>query len=113
MLQEYLAQLNSLNKDWKNEIPKHVLHGGMKYKKYKCRVNWFHGVYSSISTGLNLGYISDPKIEDAYEKFKEYAKETGLGSRLTTSEDIDKMDRVLLMAIEHVSQKLTKIPKAD
>jgi hypothetical protein len=57
-------------------------------------------------SGFHFGYIDDLGIKESYEQFVEYAKDTGLGSRLTTSQDIDEMDRVLFMAIEHVKQKL-------
>jgi hypothetical protein len=41
MLQEYLDRLILLSENWDNEIPERILHGGMRDKKYKCRINWF------------------------------------------------------------------------
>lgn len=92
-LEKYRKQIKHLRYDYNNEIPVQIVNS-VSGRQYKVRGGWFHCVNLWIGIGIEDGFVDD----NFYRRFvvlRTFFKETRLGKRLTTKEDIDKIDYYL------------------
>lgn len=110
-ISEYLREVKRLKDEYSNEIPQKILHsttiidGKPTTPKYKVRRAWFQGVWTIVSEGVRLGYVSE-ETRKMQEEFEQYTADTGLKKRKTTREDIEKENAVLGKIIVDLEAKL-------
>jgi hypothetical protein len=106
-LTDYLREIRSLKEDYSDEIPDRILHstefvdGRAVKPKFKCRKGWFIGFYALVDHGIKEGFVSDD-VAGLFDDFLKYANDTRLAGRLTTSEDIQRANRILEKIIEEL-----------
>lgn len=71
---ELLEKLLYLHNDWKDEIPKEIIHSNDKNNKYKCRIAWFQIITSSIDLGEHYKLFTK-KSKRVRDNFKIFVKE--------------------------------------
>ncbi len=108
-----VKSIDHLLNDFSNEIPekmaRELIEGGSnfgsEYYKLKVRINWFHGVLSTLESAYYKGFLPEDfwkEITDFIKKFKESHIKT---SDRTTKEEIEKADDLLRRAKEFIEKK--------
>ncbi|OGI65989.1 hypothetical protein A3H53_00090 [Candidatus Nomurabacteria bacterium RIFCSPLOWO2_02_FULL_40_10] len=101
---EYLEFIRGLRFDYIEEFPLERLLPGMpNYHKYKCRTNFFNGVFTTIEYLKRIKLINSSETKEECEEFLKFCDTIRGTKRFYTQVDIDKANKVLDVLIKELS----------
>ena len=107
ILARSLERINEFLNDWNDDIPEKILHSTSENNKFKVRKGWFSGILGEINLLRLSGLLSEPEKEAIDKFYHDYSGDIlGFTGRLTTAEDIERGNEVLLILKQAIESKL-------
>ena len=102
---EYLEDFINYRNNYLDDLPlKRLMPGDENYYMYKCRGNFFMGVFGRIERLIRKGFIKDVEVIEEGRKFIEYVRNMDF-TKFTSKKDIDKANEILDIMIKELSKK--------
>jgi hypothetical protein len=102
-----IEDLLILRDDYKNEIPREILHSTSSDNKYKVRKSWFQGLVAVAENRLMKGLIREPNLVKDIDAFivRYTSPDWAHPAVLTTKEDIEKADNLIDKILENLMKQ--------